>query len=188
MTDKTATQNLTRAQASDDHKQLPVYLEILRDEVDARMTAHFYDLSRSQVPPLCRLSLGTPYSTSSDGNVRMAYDTVDVDTDDMADLSRDNRSIRLNSPGYYSIGAYVVVSPGSGPPTSAFTVGLAGAQNAGRQANDVGLVQLSISVGSFLQVTAPGVTFQTRRSAFGSTYAAWTFVAARMYAYKVRDL
>lgn len=188
MTDKTATQNLTRTTGSDSLDQFSVYLTTLRDEVDARMTAHFYDLSRSQVPPLARISLRTPYTAANDGNARMVYDTVDVDTDGMADLSVDARSLTFNTPGYYAVGTYVLVTPGSGPATSQWTVAVVGVGGGGRSVNDAQGSQIGLSSASMLQVTAPGTTVQTQRSAFGSAWPQWTFNFATLWAYKVRDL
>lgn len=123
MTDKTATQNLTRTQAGDDPRQMATYLQTLATEADQRMTAHLRDLARALDPPMAVLRLNVPIQL--DANVTLPgspyqggvpFDTVDLDTGGMVDLSASQFTITLTEPGWWHVGGYALLngfSPGS---------------------------------------------------------------------------
>lgn len=113
MTDKTATQNLTRTQATDDPRQVAAYLKQLATEADQRMTAHFFDLGRSVTPPFAVARMTTPRVIDSSATPpgggyvgQIPFDTVEIDTAGMLDLSADPYTIVLPETGYYMLGGY----------------------------------------------------------------------------------
>lgn len=125
MTDKTATQNLTRTTASDDPKQMAAYLKQLATDADQRMAAHFFDLNRSVTPPFAVLRLYTPVQVDalviapgapSPGSV--PFDTVEIDTAGLVDLSANAYQIALTETGWWWVGGYAFIN-GFGTSTNA---------------------------------------------------------------------
>lgn len=188
VTDKTLTQNLTRTTATDDPKQMAGYLGTLAREVDQRMRAHFYDLSRSQRRPFAVLRKSVPeiVDTSLVTNASIHYDTVDVDTGGMIDLSVSDITINLRETGWYCLGGYLHTT-GFGAVNTDVWMAVDGGYNAVR---DGGLAFSPVSVSYITQVTAPDVTTigsQMLWSGSSST-SSTTILSAQMWAYKVRDL
>lgn len=117
MTDKTATQNLTRTTATDDPKRVADYLKTLATEADQRMASHFRDLGRSTTPPFAVARLTIPRQIDanvtlpgSSFNGGLPFDTVEIDTAGMIDLSADPFSIYPPETGWYWVGGYALTT------------------------------------------------------------------------------
>lgn len=117
MVNTTATQNIRKPESTDDPKQLAAYFAQTAGDFDLRMAAHFFDLDRALNPPFAVVRANTvvildisaqpgnsPYAGS------MPFDTVEIDTNGMADLSDNAYQITLNETGYWWIGGYARIS------------------------------------------------------------------------------
>jgi hypothetical protein len=185
VTDKTSTQNLTRT--TDDPKQMAGYLGTLAREVDQRMRAHYYDLSRSQRRPFAVLRKTVPeiIDTSLVSDASIHYDTVDVDTGGMIDLSVSDITINLREPGWYCLGGYLLCT-GFGAVNTDVWMAVNGGYNAVR---DGGLAFSPVTVSYLTQITAPDQNIGSQMLWSGSsTTSSTTILSAQMWAYKVRDL
>jgi hypothetical protein len=117
MVNTTATQNIRKPQSTDDPKLLAAYFEQTATDIDLRMAAHFADLARVTDPPFAVLRLNTGVNVETgfvDGAAPVVgaipFDTVDMDTAGMVDLSASQFTITLNQTGYYWVGGYARIS------------------------------------------------------------------------------
>lgn len=198
MTDKTATQNLTRTTSSDDPKQTASYLRSLGTDVDQRMTSQYFDLGRSQVPPFAVVRIEAPFlvanpSVVGTGDQLLFYDTVAVDTAGMVDLSQDNAKIFLNEPGYYICGCYMQSNgfgQGASPNDTYVKLISSTGTNFANTAHDNGTGLLGVGGSTMVQVTSPNVASIFMRTGYsGSTGGpAMLVLFAELWAYKCRDL
>lgn len=186
MTDKTATQNLTRTTATDDPKQMAGYLGTLAREVDQRMRSHFYDIGRSQVRPFAQLSLATPITVDWTSYSYLSYDTVDVDTAGLVDLSVTASRILLKETGYWMTGGYLQTT-GVSAANADIWMGIGGGYNVVRD-GAVGMAPVTVT--KLVRVTAPNTTYvlgqMLNSGSSGSNFT--TIQASQLWAYKVRDL
>lgn len=123
MTDKTATQNLTRTTATDDPRKMATYLQTLATEADRRMAAHFRDLDRLTNPPLAVLRLTAPTqidvvtaSPEKPSPDAVPFDSVEIDTAGQVDLSVSRYVINFTETGWWWVGGYAYFTdffPGS---------------------------------------------------------------------------
>jgi hypothetical protein len=192
MTDKTTTQNLTRTTQSDDPKQMAAYLKSLATEADQRMRSHFYDLGRSQYRPLAVIRRTVPFSLDIFGaSTRVGFDTVDVDTAGLVDLSAFDYGITLRETGFWACGGYIVLTSfGNANADVYLTLSGVEGSNVTRDGGHGGTGVVPVSVFGHGQVTVPNTTVVSMT--FGFTGSSSTFVttvqAAHLWAYKVRDL
>lgn len=190
VTDKTATQNLTRTTATDDPRQMDVYLGTLAKEVDLRTAAHLYDLGRSRRPPFAclRQNVETLYDTSTSPSV--AFDTVEEDTAGLVDLTVSDTVINLRQTGYWCVGSYAHTT-GFGAAASDTTLHLLAAseQTAGI-VHDAAIGLAAVGVDVTVKVLVPNLYFARMYIDFSgaSTSNVTTLRFAEMWAYKVRDL
>lgn len=193
MTDKTATQNLTRTQSTDDPRQLPGYLTTLRDEVDRRMAAQYYQLGRAQQFPAALIRASTQAISSLDAKPNIEFDTVAFDTQgDLVDLGESPYRIKLNSPGWWVVGAYASCTgwpPASGDMILVLESG-SSTRTVGFHDGNLGFVGGSFSVMEstnypLTEECSLAVSFSGTMPG-GSEGSTLTF--AEMWAYKVRDL
>lgn len=199
MTDKTATQNLTRTQSTDDPKQMATYLRALGTDVDQRMAAHYHDLARSRVPPFAVLMITEQHfianpSTVISGDQVLGYDTVGIDTAGMVDLSLDPTRIFLNDTGYYVCGCYMQsngFAQGSVSDNDTYTklASTTGVTSQGT-VHDNGTGLLGVGHSTIVQVLNPNAeSIQVKTGYNGSTGGnAMTIGYAELWAYKLRDL
>jgi hypothetical protein len=190
VTDKTATQNLTRTTVTDDPKQMNTYLETLAKEVDRRAAAHVYDLGRSSRPPfaIVRQNVETIYDTT--GSPSIPWDTVEEDTAGLVDLSVSDTVINLRQAGYWCVGAYVHTT-GFGSAASDTSLHLlAGSESTVGAVRDQAIGLAAVSVDLMVKITVPNLYFARAYIDFaGASLANTTFLRfAEMWAYKVRDL
>lgn len=141
----TATQNLTYPTGSDFVRDHSAWVETLGRQIDARLTSHDVDAARyGDGRPLCRLKTsGTQTVTPGAANrldQMVKFDTVDVDTDGIANLDAINWGVILNTAGYYRYGFYV----------SLLTTGCV---------TGTGFAQFSINSGLPASIPAPAPTF-----------------------------
>lgn len=193
MTDKTATQNLTRTQSTDDHRKTALYLSILANEVDLKMAAQYANISRSQVPPAAIVRVNTPYAISSLNTMpNVVFDTVALDTAACVDLAANPQVITLTSPGYWMVGGYVEVTGWPGATGELLMWLRAGGSTRTFGFHDGTFGKVSGS-GSVLETTDYPLT---ETCALGATFSGTmpgglegsTLVFAELYAFKVRDL
>lgn len=186
MTDKTATQNLTRTTSGDDPREMATYLKTLATETDLRMAAQFYDLGRAQSPPLAALRITSPVVYDGGQAPPIVWDTVVEDTSGLVDLSSDPTLIVPNEPGWWAFGGYVQTT-GFGSANSDTTLSIGGATNSTR---DGGLGLSCPNVAGMFQVTTPGVLFLSSYVSWtgSSTSSLTTIYYGEMWCYKVRDL
>jgi hypothetical protein len=193
MTDKTATQNLTRTQSTDDPRKVATYLKTLAVEVDQRMAAQYSEIARAQVPPAAIVRVLNPYAIhSNDVGFNVVFDTVELDTAGLVDLSVNPKVINLGSPGYWVVGAYAECT---GWPTASgdmllFLLSGGSSRTAGFHDGNLSFVSGSVSViestsAPLTEQASLGVTFTGTMpgGAEGSQ-----LLYAEMWAYKVRDL
>lgn len=198
MTDKTATQNLTRTQGSDDPRQMASYLRSLGTDVDQRMASQYYDLGRSQIPPFALVRVYGPFfvanpSTVVTGDQLLFYNSVEIDTGGMVDLSQDNSRIFLNDPGYYVVGGYMLsngFAQGASPNDTYLKITSTTGVNLGSTAHDNGTGLLGVGGSTIVRVLNPNVESIFMKTGYnGSTGGnAMTVTLAEMWAYKLRDL
>ncbi len=191
MTDKTATQNLTRTQASDDPRQVAAYLKTLATEADQRMAAHYRDLARSQNPPFAMLRVGTPFVLDGSNVVTrlVPFDTVAIDTAGLTDLSVDPHVITLTETGYWMVGGYAWTSGFNGNNDTYVRIS-AGNNNVADFRHDaaIGFVGASASA-EMPNVSTNGSNVTMIVSWIGSSSTPLTqIVYAELWAFKVRDL
>lgn len=194
MTDKTATQNLTRTTSTDDHRLTALYLETLATEVDQRMVAQYRNIRRSQVPPAALVQMNEPRAVRSDDTMPNAvFDTVVFDTTgDLVDLAAAPQSITLRSPGYWVVGGYLETvgwPTGSGDMQVWLQSG-GSTRTVGFRDGNLGFVSGAFSVHEqtdypLTETCALGVKF-TGTLPGGAEPT--TLLFAEMWAYKVRDL
>lgn len=187
MTDKTATQNLTRTTATDDPKQVAAYLRTLAMEADQRMRSHFYDLGRSQRRPFAAVRVSTPfdYDYTVSNNI-INYDTVEEDTAGLVDLSASPQVITLTETGFWAVGGYLETT-GFGLANADVWMELSGGFYNVVRDGDADF--LPVSVFGIRSVTVPNTSLISQILNSGSSSTSITTVrAARMWAYKVRDL
>lgn len=195
MTDKTATQNLTRTQATDDPRKMALYLKTLATETDQRMTSQYGELARAQVPPAAIVRTLNPLAFRSDDvQPNITFDTVALDTAGLVDLETNPQVISLASPGYWMVGAYIATT--GWPPASGdlllFLFSGGSSRTAGFHDGNLGFVGGSVSV--LEQVTASAVT--TKKAALGALFTGTMpggsegsqVLYAELWAFKVRDL
>jgi hypothetical protein len=117
MVNTTATQNIHKPEGTDDPKKLADYFAQTATDIDRRMAAHFYDLDRVVNPRFAVVRVSAPLNV--DINVlpngapylgSVPFDTVEIDTNGMADLSANAYVINLNETGYWWIGGYARLS------------------------------------------------------------------------------
>lgn len=194
MTDKTATQNLTRTQAGDDPRKVADYLATLATEADQRMAAHWRDVGRSQTPPFAVVRVTTPVvvdtNTINPWNGTVPFDTVEIDTNGMVDLSASAYQINLNSPGYWWVGGHAVID-GFG----AFADCYVYVRGSGDAVNDARHNALDGPFGSGISyavkvnsLAAMLPAFLSVGNAGSSTRTTTTVTFAELWACKVRDL
>lgn len=192
MADKTATQNLTRAQSTDRVVDYWQYLKTLAIEADQRMTSHYYDLDRQVNSPFCVMRLNTPVTLNFGGsNAQIIFDTVDEDTGDMADPS--GITISLNTAGYWEVGFYLMCTGlGGGTAADMMTVMSTpqGTHNESRR--DGSIEQVGLSGYTKVKALAPATDTVSLAMTYSGTPGAhlnYTVVTyAEMWAYKYRDV
>jgi hypothetical protein len=200
MVNTTATQNIRKPESTDDPKQLAAYFLQTATDMDRRMAAHFYDLDRAVNPPFAVVRLSAPITV--DANVMatgapyfgtVPFDTIDADTNGMADLSVNAYQISLNETGYWWIGGYARLS-GFVPGASNSDV-IATARVAGSTFQDARHDDGSVNPGSGLSGMVPVLTLATPvyaaltvEWAGASTTSVTTVFQAELWALKVRDL
>lgn len=195
MTDRTVTQNLTRTTSGDDPRQVAAYLKALAIDADQRMAAQFHDLGRSQTPPFAVARVNTPIvidtTISNPWNGTIPFDTVDIDTNGMIDLSKNAYQINLNSPGHWWVGGYAILD-GLGSANADVGVyvraqGDAGAdyRHNGLQGNMASGISYPVRVASLAAMTP---AFLTVTSQGPSSRNTTTVTFAELWACKVRDL
>ena len=195
MTDKTATQNLTRTTATDDPRQMAAYLKALATDADQRMTAHFHDLGRSQTPPFAVVRLNTPTvvdtTISNPWNGTIPFDTVEIDTNGMVDLSASAYQINLNDTGFWWVGGYALLD-GLGSSNADTGVLVRANGDSGGDPRHNGLfgnmgsgTSLPVRVANLATVTP---AFLTVYNAGSTTRNTTTVTFAELWACKVRDL
>lgn len=192
MTDKTATQNLTRTQITDNPRKMALYLQTLATETDLRMTAQRANLARSKGFPAAMLEISTPVVQAPGGPGTMRYDRVAFDTAGLADLSVDSRLINLGATGYWCIGAYVLCSGFSGgaPGAVGLWLGHGGSSTiVNYHDGGAGAVGCSYSVieqtgTANSEIASCGLT---NIGTFGPSPVT-TIFRALLWAYKIRDL
>lgn len=198
MTDKTATQNLTRTQSTDDPKQVQAYLETLATEIDQRMAAHFHDLGRSVRPPFCVARLTNPTVVDSavvapgasfTGSV--PFDTVEIDTAGMIDLSANAYTITPPEPGYYWCGGYALTNGFGSNAADVYATVQAG----GRRFNDPRHDALNGFIGSggdgmALYTTVPAALPPSLTVGYTGSFVTTTTTVffAELWCMKMRDL
>lgn len=192
MTDKTATQNLTRTTPTDSPKLMASYLASLAKEVDQRMVTQRDALARSQKPPAAMIEVLTPRTElAAESSGSMVYDNVAFDTAGMVDLTVDSRAINLNSTGYWCIGAYALCTGFGGSPGA---VGLwlgHGGSNSIAVFHDGNQGQVGCSYSVMERVTSLTTPKLASCGIFGtgtSTNPSTTLLRASLWAYKIRDL
>lgn len=195
MTDKTLTQNLTRTTQYDDPRQMAAYLKTLATEADQRMASHYRDLARSQTPPFAVARLNTPtvfdLNISNPWNGTIAFDTVDIDTGGIIDLSVDASALNLTETGWWWLGGYAILD-GFGSVNADFGVYVRGNGDASldaRHNGGAGFVGSGMSYPvrvSTLTTVRPA--YLTLASAGSSSRTTSTVNFAEMWALKVRDL
>lgn len=194
MTDKTATQNLTRTVASDDPRQMAAYLKSLATDADLRMAAHFRDLARSQGPPFACLQVLNPVSVdqtlaAGPWTGTVPFDTVAADTAGMVDLSVSVYQINFVETGWWWVGMYLLCD---GFGSSADVYGQLSANgDAQRDARHDALIgnigcHTSFPVRVTSLITATPVFLSMASSS--STRNTTTISYAEMFACKLRDL
>lgn len=191
MTDKTATQNITRTTSTDDHRRLAFYMSQTATDIDQRMSAHYHDLSRSQVPPAACVRVTTPVVIDTTTPYpQVIFDTVAFDTAGLVDLGADSRQIQLLSPGHWVIGAYVQTSGFGGGATDVGILLKSGGSTTSSDYHDASLgvsgsyslVETTTVIPGSIEVAALGLV------ALGSpSTMSTTLVFAEMWAYKFRD-
>lgn len=192
----TATQKLTYPVNTDLLKDQWSYQRTLAQQVEGRFVNHYYDLGRSQVPPLAVVDLTIPASypvqgSFTPGNELLDFDTVQVDTANLVDLSANPNVINLTTPGYWSVGGYAFEI---GTTCSAGSVilyvsgtGFTG-QNFQNSARDVGVAGFNAQAVSYdVQITSTGTVF-AYIGINGTCNNTTSVQNARMWAYWVRDL
>lgn len=194
MTDKTSTQNLTRTRSDDDPKKMDQYLGALAGEVDQRIAGQYRNLARSQRPPAAMIEIRTPVIQSPGGPGTLIYDTVAFDTAGLVDLSQDARVIKLASPGYWCIGAYVRCTGWTNASQSGVSLWLQfGGSNTITNFHDIiGLGDVGCSWSAIESTDATGTL---EEAACGVTNVGTftpptttTILYAALWAYKIRDL
>jgi hypothetical protein len=193
MTDKTATQNLTRTVASDDPRKMATYLQSLAQDVDLRMASHFRDLARSKNPPFAVLQLNTPAivdrtSAAGPGTGSVPFDTAPVDNADLTDMSASAYQIVLTQTGFWLVGAYLLCDGFGAGADLSMTLHAGDAEHDTRHDNittNQGLhVLLPVRVNSLLSITPTYVTLDATSTARNTSTVSY----AEMFACKVRDL
>lgn len=193
MTDKTATQNLTRTTSADDPMLTWDYLATLAAEVDRRMTAHAYDLGRSRRPPAAMVRLTTPYVST---NGRVHFDFVEFDTADLVDLSASDQAIKTNAPGYWVAGANLQCTGfGGNPEDTSISIDAFSDTVVSSSHNNLASGVLGISVSFFGSLTASAaltalatLSINFAGSGFTGPPTYTTIYTAELWAYKVREL
>lgn len=197
MTDKTATQNLTRTQGSDDPRQVAAYLQQLAIDIDLRMASQFFDLNRSINPPFCcaRMTIAqqidstvTPPGGSYVGQV--PFDTAEIDTAGMIDLSADPYTIVLPEPGYYWLGGYALANGFGAAAADFYATVHANSFNFNDPRHDASSGLIGSSPNSVIRVpTVPAARPPALTVGFtGSGGPATTVFFAELWVMKVRDL
>ena len=192
MTDKTATQNLTRTTITDSPRQMATYLGSLAREVDQRMQAQRDALARSQKPPAAMIEVLEQREELAAINAgSMFFDNVAFDTAGLVDLTVDNHVITLNSTGYWCIGAYVLCSGFQGSPGAVSLWLNHGNSNSTATFHD----GLQGAVGCSYSVTEQVTSIATPKYAACGVYGTGTNVnpstvifRASLWAFKIRDL
>lgn len=119
----TATQNLRFPDATDFVDDMASYIETLARQLDSRMRGHDLDQLRTNTErPFCVLRTSGPQtinSTADPTTSLIKFDTVLVDTDNMADLDNLPQAMTIRTPGWYQFGWYAVCpstgcTPGTG--------------------------------------------------------------------------
>lgn len=194
MTDKTATQNLTRTQATDDPRKMASYLATLASEVDQRMAAQYRAIGRSQVPPAALVRMTEPRAFRSDDVLpNVPFDTVEFDTAGLVDLATQPYGIPLLSEGYWEVGGYAACT---GWPTGAGEMVLrlfygGGSTNVAFHDGGLSFVSGSASVLSVTSSIASAATAAIGVDFLGTLPGGAegsTLLFAELWAYKVRDL
>lgn len=193
MTDKTATQNLTRTQSTDDPRKVATYLETLAVEVDQRMAAQYSEIGRAQVPPAAIVRMLSPYAIRSD-NVQpnVVFDTVELDTAGLVDLAVNPKVINLSSPGYWMVGGYIETIGWVGATGNVLLYVVSGGSSRTAGFHDANLSFVSGAVSVIESTNYP----LTEQAALGVLFTGTIpggaegsqLLYAEMWAYKVRDL
>jgi hypothetical protein len=193
--DKTATQNLSRTQGSDNPRLMWEYQRTLAREMDARFASHDFDLGRSQVPPFALLHMDTDLTyqltTGVDDDRVLQWEEVVVDTTGMVDLSRSNKVVTLPETGYWQVGAYAFCLTVGNGNFFKITVDLAGTEVA-----NIDKETTSFQDGVACHATALEQVSQFGRTAFASVdyeangvgITSLVILEAWMWIIKVRDL
>lgn len=194
MTDKTATQNLTRTTASDDPRKMATYLKQLATDADLRMTAQFYDLDRSVTPPFCVARCTIPYTldatqvpagASYTGSVQ--FDTVEIDTAGMIDLSANPFSIKLPELGYYWVGGYALTS-GMGTTVDDYVSVRAGSFELRDPRHDGLFGFVGSGISSEVRISTASAQASPAALAIGPSSGSTTVFFAELWVMKARDL
>lgn len=193
MTDKTATQNLTRTQATDDPRKQALYLATLAGEIDQRMTTQYHHIGRSQVPPAALVRRLEPMAFSTlDASPNVLFDTVEFDTFGLVDLATQPHGIPLSIEGYWVVGGYAQVT-GWPTGTGEFLLQLFNAQGSVNAAFHDGAAGFAAGAASVLsRATTPLTSIAALGIDFLGTLPGGaegsTLNYAELWAYKVRDL
>jgi hypothetical protein len=199
VTDKTATQNLTRTQSTDDPERLAEYIKSLATDADQRMTAQFFDLDRAVNPPFALLRLTIPVTLDSTVlaagaayTASIPFDTVQADTAGLADLSSSQYQIQLTETGWWWVGGYLLCTgfAASGPGDTTIIIRAnSNAVSDGRHDHLTGSIggspSMPVRVTSLASVAPVSLTINTNGSTTRNTT---TVLAAEMWAVKMRDL
>lgn len=190
MADKTATQNLTRPQATDRVVDTWLYLKTLAIEADQRMTSHYADVDRVQNPPFCVMRLNAPQLLDlSSGSALVVFDTVDQDTANMADPS--GQVMIPVETGFWLAGCHVQTTGlGSGTLADMEILFHTPEGDIGDNRRDGSIELASMEWSGVIRMIAGSDSFSVRvayNGSAGSHGQATTVTFAEMYAVKLRD-
>lgn len=200
----TGTQNLHFTDVTDAVEDHSTNLEVLARQLDSRLRSHDLDVTRFSTDlPMCVMDITLPtttnWNTQNVLDAMLRFDTVQLDTDGMANLDVLPHAMTINTPGWYQFGFYAFQL------TSTFALGgeiLFEANNTILGYSKVSLNGLAWSISTDQGNGVPGGGSLLGKAAAGDT---WGFVKvvpwaatggqnvvttnfARLWAYKVRDI
>lgn len=200
----TGTQNLHFTDGTDAVEDHSTNLEVLARQLDSRMRSHDLDLTRFSTDlPMCVMDITLPtttnWNTQNVLDAMIRFDTVQLDTDGMANLDVLPHAMTINTPGWYQFGFYVYQA------VSTFNAGseiLIEANNTVSAYSKVSLSGIPWSICTDQGNGVPGGGSLLGNGAVGDTWgfvkvAPWVSTGgqnvvttnfARLWAYKVRDL
>lgn len=189
MTDKTATQNLTRAQSTDPLRDAWLHLHTLGQEVDRRIQGHYSNLATVERPPFALLRSLTKTTYNRSPSPVFAFTEVQEDTAGLADLSADSRYIYLKRAGYWMVGGYLLTGGVGGAPGEMDLRVVAGSTGKSNKQHD----GLSGTVGTHVRTIAKmtdttGKAYLTCSTQGTGMNATFDVVKCLLWAYWLRDL